>query len=124
MTNTALVVVVLRQIAVRNTASRFFRTIRPRNVADGFSRAGFYAFRIAVAEKAFAGDVLLNVEAHHVPRAGLLTKTASDAGFFIHITSTCLRIDANCTFRTGISARDGMVALPASILNAYRVGTV
>ena len=86
MTNTALVVVVLGHIAVRNAAGRFFGAIHPRNVANRFGRAGFHAFRIAVAEEALAGDVLFNVEAHHVPGAGFLAKAAADAGFFIDLS--------------------------------------
>ena len=124
MTNTALVVVVLRHIAVRNAAGRFFGTIHPGYVADGFGRAGFHAFRIAVAEKAVAGDVLFNVEAHHVPGAGFLAKAAADAGFFIDITGTGLRIDADGAFRAGVGAGNRVVALAAGVLNAYRIRAV
>ncbi len=124
MTNTALVVVVLRHIAVRNAAGRFFGTIHPGYVADGFGRAGFHAFRIAVAEKALAGDVLFNVEAHHVPGAGFLAKAAADAGFFIDITGTGLRIDADGAFRAGVGAGNRVVALAAGVLNAYRIRAV
>lgn len=120
MTNTALVVVVLRHIAVRNAAGRFFGTIHPGYVADGFGRAGFHAFRIAVAEKALAGDVLFNVEAHHVPGAGFLAKAAADAGFFIDITGTGLRIDADGAFRAGVGAGNRVVALAAATVDTSK----
>lgn len=94
MTNTALVVVVLRHIAVRNAAGRFFGTIHPGYVADGFGRAGF------------------------------LAKAAADAGFFIDITGTGLRIDADGAFRAGVGAGNRVVALAAGVLNAYRIRAV
>ena len=73
VTNTALVVVVLRQVAVSSTASRLFGAVHPRNIADSFRWTGLYALWIAIAQEALAGDIFLYVKAHHVPRTSFLT---------------------------------------------------
>ena len=116
MTNTALVVVVLGYIAVRNAAGRFFGAIHPRNVANRFGRAGFHAFRFAVAEEALAGFLFFAVEAHHVPRTGFLAESAADALVFIHIAGAGLGIDVDGTLRAGIGAGDRVSALAARVL--------
>ena len=124
MADRALVSIFFRQITVGRTSGRFAGTIFPRHIGQSGSRAGFHAFRIAVAEKALAGDVLFNVEAHHVPGAGFLAKAAADAGFFIDIPGTGLRIDADGAFRAGVGAGNRVVALAAGVLNAYRIRAV
>lgn len=106
MADRALVSIFFRQIAVGRTSCGFAGTILPRHIGQSGSRAGFHAFRFAVAKEALAGFLFFAVEAHHVPRTGFLAESAADALVFIHIAGAGLGVDADGTLRAGISTRD------------------
>ena len=76
MADRALVSIFFRQIAVGRTSCGFAGTILPRHIGQSGSRAGFHAFRFAVAKEALAGFLFFAVEAHHVPRTGFLAEPA------------------------------------------------
>lgn len=116
MADRALVSIFFRQITVGRTSGRFAGTIFPRHIGQSGSRAGFHAFRFAVAEEALAGFLFFAVEAHHVPRTGLLAESAADALVFIHIVGAGLGIDVDGTLRAGIGAGDRVSALAARVL--------
>lgn len=106
MADRALVSIFFRQIAVGRTSCGFAGTILPRHIGQSGSRAGFHAFRFAVAKEALAGFLFFAVEAHHVPRTGFLAESAAYALVFIHIAGAGLGVDADGTLRAGISTRD------------------
>lgn len=106
MADRALVSIFFRQITVGRTSGRFAGTIFPRHIGQSGSRAGFHAFRFAVAEEALAGFLFFAVEAHHVPRTGFLAESAADALVFIHIAGAGLGIDVDGPLRAGIGAGD------------------
>ena len=54
MADRALVSIFFRQIAVGRTSCGFAGTILPRHIGQSGSRAGFHAFRFAVAKEAIA----------------------------------------------------------------------
>ena len=116
MADRALVSIFFRQIAVGRTSCGFAGTILPRHIGQSGSRAGFHAFRFAVAEEALAGFLFFAVEAHHVPRTGFLAESAADALVFIHIAGAGLGIDVDGTLRAGIGAGDRVSALAARVL--------
>ena len=116
MADRALVSIFFRQIAVGRTSCGFAGTILPRHIGQSGSRAGFHAFRFAVAKEALAGFLFFAVEAHHVPRTGFLAESAADALVFIHIAGAGLGVDADGTLRAGISTRDRVGALTAGVL--------
>lgn len=110
MADRALVSIFFRQITVGRTSGRFAGTIFPRHIGQSGSRAGFHAFRFAVAEEALAGFLFFAVEAHHVPRTGFLAESAADALVFIHIAGAGLGIDVDGPLRAGIGAGDRVSA--------------
>lgn len=116
MADRALVSIFFRQIAVGRTSCGFAGTILPRHIGQSGSRAGFHAFRFAVAKEALAGFLFFAVEAHHVPRTGFLAESAAYALVFIHIAGAGLGVDADGTLRAGISTRDRVGALTAGVL--------
>ena len=106
----------IQQMDMGRTSCGFAGTILPRHIGQSGSRAGFHAFRFAVAKEALAGFLFFAVEAHHVPRTGLLAESAADALVFIHIVGAGLGIDVDGTLRAGIGAGDRVSALAARVL--------
>ena len=98
MADRALVSIFFRQIAVGRTSCGFAGTILPRHIGQSGGRAGFHAFRFAVAKEALAAE------------------SAADALVFIHIAGAGLGVDADGTLRAGISTRDRVGALTAGVL--------
>ena len=78
MADAALVAVFLRQVAVDALARFITRAVHPGHVADGGGRTVLDALGLPVAEEALAGLLLLDVEGHHAPRAGLFAEVAAD----------------------------------------------